>query len=145
MNRWQKTAVFNILVIFFSLSLAVGAVTAIGITIGFSKASAGMGFLGFLGLLGLQPVLFRKDASKVSYDERDLLIGRKAVILGFTASYLFFVFACMGCWWYAKEDGMINVRVLPLIVFGGYIMSELFRSTSLLVLYAKGAKEKHNE
>jgi hypothetical protein len=145
MNRWQKIAVFNILVIFFSLSFTVGAVTAIGITIGFSKASAGMGFLGFLGLLGLQPVLFRKDKSKVSYDERDALIGRKAVILGFTASYLFFVFACMGCWWYARADGMINVRVLPLIVVVGYMISELFRSTSLLIMYGRGAKEGHNE
>ena len=145
MNRWQKIAVFNILVIFFSLSFTVGAVTAIGITIGFPTAYAGMGFLGFLGLLGLQPVLFRKDKSKVSYDERDALIGRKAVILGFTASYLFFVFACMGCWWYARADGMMDVRILPLIVAGGYIAAELTRSASLLILYGRGAKEEHNE
>ena len=145
MNRWQKIAVFNILVIFFSLSLAVGAVTAIGITKGSPKANAGMGFLGFLGLLGLQPVLFRKDKSKVSFDERDLLISRKSVIFGFTASYLFFVFACMGCWWYARADGMINVRILPLIVVCGGVISELFRSASLLILYARGAKEGRNE
>ncbi len=145
MNRWQKIAVFNILVIFFSLSLAIGAVTAIGITKGFPKAYAGLGFLGLCGLLGLQPVLFRKDKSKVSFDERDLLISRKSVIVGFTASYLFFVFACMGCWFFAKADGMIDVRVLPLIVVCGYMISELFRSASLLILYAKGAKEKHNE
>ena len=145
MNRWQKIAVFNILVIFFSLSLAIGAVTAIGITKGFPKAYAGLGFLGLCGLLGLQPVLFRKDKSKVSFDERDLLIFRKTALIGFTASYLFFVFACMGCWWYARADGMINVVVLPLIVVGGYIASELFRSASLLILYARGAKEGHNE
>lgn len=141
MNRWQKIAVFNILVIFFSLSLAVGAVTAIGITKGFPKAYAGLGFLGLCGLLGLQPLLFRKDKAKVSFDERDLLIGKKAALIGFTASYLFFVFACMTCWWYARADGMINVRVLPLIVVGGYIASELFRSVSLLILYARGGKD----
>ena len=145
MNRWQKIAVFNILVIFFSLSLAVGAVTAIGITKGFPKAYAGLGFLGFCGLLGLQPWLFRKDKTKVSFDERDLLIHRKTALVGFTASYLFLVFACMGCWWYARADGMIDVRILPLIVVGGYIALELFRSASLLILYARGAKEEHNE
>ncbi len=145
MNRWQKTAVFNILVIFFSLSFTIGAVTAIGITKGFPKAYAGFGFLGFLGLLGLQPVLFRKDKSKVSFDERDLLISRRSVILGFTASYLFFVLACMGCWWYARADGMINVRVLPQIVVCGYMISELTRSTSLLIMYGRGSKEEHNE
>ena len=145
MNRWQKIAVFNILVIFFSLSFTVGAVTAIGITIGFPRAYSGLGFLGFCGLLGLQPWLFRKDKSKVSFDERDLIISRRSVILGFTASYLFFVFACMGCWFFAKADGMINVVVLPLIVVCGYMISELFRSASLLILYARGAKEEHNE
>ncbi len=145
MNRWQKTAVFNILVIFFSLSFTIGAVTAIGITIGFSKASPGMGFLGFLGLLGLRPLLFRKDKSKVSFDERDLLISRKAVTLGFTASYLFFVFACMGCWWYARADGMMDVRVLPLIMVGGYIAAVLTGSASLLIMYGRGSKEGHHE
>jgi len=145
MNRWQKIAVFNILVIFFSLSLVIGAVTAIGITKGFPKAYAGLGFLGLCGLLGLQPLLFRKDKAKVSFDERDLQISKKAILLGFTASYLFFVFACVGCWWYAKDDGMINVKVLPFIVFGGGMISELTRSASLLILYARGNKEEDNE
>ena len=40
---------------------------------------------------------------------------------------------------------MINVRVLPLIVVCGYFISELFRSASLLILYARGAKEQNNE
>lgn len=141
MNRWQKIAVFNILVIFFTLSLTAGAVTAIGITKGFPKAYAGTAFLGLCGLLGFQPFLFRKDKGKVSFDERDLVISRKSVILGFTVSYLFFVFACMGCWWYARADGMIDVKVLPVILFGGYIMSELFRSASLLIMYGRGAKD----
>jgi hypothetical protein len=98
-----------------------------------------------LGLLGFQPFLFRKDKGKVSFDERDSQISRRSVIFGFTASYLFFVFACMGCWWYARADGMINVRVLPVIVVCGYMISELFRSTSLLIMYGRGAKEEHNE
>ena len=140
MNRWQKIAWFNLTVIVVSLLLAGTAISTLTIIVGMPGALGGLGFLGFLGLLGLQPVLFRKDKSKVSYDERDMLISRKAVILGFTVSYLFFVFACMGCWWYAQADGMIDVRVLPLIVLGGYIASEFTRSISLLVQYGRGGK-----
>ena len=143
MNRWQKIAWFNLTVIVVGLLLAGAAIGTLAIIIGMPGALGGFGFLGFLGLLGLQPVLFRKDKPKVSYDERDMLISRKSVILGFTISYLFFVFACLGCWWYAQADGMIDVRVLPLIVLGGYIASELTRSISLLVQY--GAKEKSHE
>jgi hypothetical protein len=143
MNRWQKIAWYNLTLIVVSLLLAGAAIGTLTIIIGMPGALGGSGFLGFLGLLGLQPVLFRKGKSKISYDERDAQISRKSVILGFTASYLFFVFACMGCWWYARADGMINIRILPLMVLGGYIASELVRSISLLVQY--GRKEKDHE
>ncbi len=142
MNKTQKIAWYNLIVILVSLTLTGAAVGTLTIIVGMPGAISGFGFLGFLGLLGLQPILFRKDKSKVSFDERDILISRKSVILGFTLSYLFFVFACMGCWWYARADGMIDVKVLPLIVVGGYLTSELSRSITILVQYGRGDKNE---
>jgi len=143
MNRWQKIAWFNLTVIVVSLVLTGATIGTLTITAGMPRALGGLGLLGLCGLLGLEPVLFRKKRGQptVDFDERDLLIGRKAALGAFTVSYIYFVSVCMIIWFVVGSGGVIRVVVLPLIVAGGFITSQLVRSIATLVQYSKGGKD----
>lgn len=95
MNRAQKIAWFNLIVIAASLSISSVVVGVLATVIGMPKALARLGFLGICGLMGLSPFILRKDKCPVSFDERDELIQKRAVLGGFAASYGFFVAVCM--------------------------------------------------
>ena len=60
MNRWQKIAWYNLIIIFVSFSLTAAVVGILALKYGMPKALGGLGALGTLGLLGLSPVLFRE-------------------------------------------------------------------------------------
>ena len=67
MNRAQKIARFNLIVILTALILSV---TAIGVTYFFvglpiHRAFGGFGFMGITGLMGLSPLLYKKGRDKV--------------------------------------------------------------------------------
>ena len=78
MNRMQKIAWFTLIVVSLALGLSVIAFSIGYFIFGLPaiRAVAGFGFIGILGLTGLTPVLFRKDKSKVQFDERDTAIQR---------------------------------------------------------------------
>ena len=82
MNRTQKIAKFNLVVMSIALGLSALAVGVSYFVIGLPirRAVGGLGLLGICGLLGLTPILFRKEPGEVDFDERDLLIQRKAAL-----------------------------------------------------------------
>ncbi len=141
MNRWQKIAWFNLIVITVSLSFSGGAVTIIALIAGFPIALCGLGFLGMCGIMGLTPLFFRKKEGQVDADERDHVIQRKSLLTGYIGSYGFFVIVCMGTWIMYRPKGVVSVNMLPIVVCGGLITMELFRSIALLVQYGRGGKD----
>lgn len=77
MNRFQKLAWFNLIVILIALTLSAIAVSVFYFVVDLPirRALAGFGFMGITGLMGLSPVfLLKKERGKVSFDERDQLI-----------------------------------------------------------------------
>ena len=145
MNRAQKTAWFNLIVISLALGLSVAAF-GIGYFIFGAparRAAAGFGFMGIMGLLGLTPFLFRKDESKVRFDERDLVINRKAAVVAYSILWVLFVAAAMVPWFIIGPDGVITVNYLPWMVFGGMFVVMLVQAIVTLEEY--GWKGKGNE
>jgi len=142
MNRVQKMACFNLFVAAVSLGMSAGAAVIIGLIGGVQKAWLGFSFMGLCGLIALGPIIFRKDASedKVPFDERDLLIQKKASLAGYNASYGFFVAVCMVIWSVVGMKGTIPVLVLPLMVCGGLCTLMFTQSLTLLVQYKRGRK-----
>jgi hypothetical protein len=137
MNGSQKRAWFNLIVITVSLTLTAAAVGVLAATVGMPATKAGFAFLGLLGLMGLEPILFRKKRSQpaVEFDERDLQIDKRAALGAFAGSYLFFVAACMATWFVVGFNGKVSVNLLPLIVVGGAVTSQIIRSIAILVQY----------
>jgi len=142
MNRAQKIARFNLIVILTALILSV---TAIGVTyffVGF--AFGGFGFMGITGLMGLSPLLYKKERDKVSLDERDQLINYRAVLAAYSVFWLVFTAACMIPWWIIGPSGSISVNVsvnvLPIMLFGIGITLMLVHSSVILVQYGRQDK-----
>lgn len=149
MNRSQKIACFNLVVILISLILCVIAVAVLAF-IAFvverplRGALGGLGFIGIIGFAGLSPLLFRKAKGQVEFDERDQFYNMRAWFLGFCASYLLFVIVCMATWFIRGPKGTISVNVLPLTVMGGFLALMLVHSLAILGQYGwreKGEKE----
>jgi len=143
MNRAQKIAWFNLIVVFTSLSLCSIAVGVLAFVADFpiSRALAGFGFIGLVGLCGLSKSFFRKDKGQVTFDERDLLIQKKAKAASYTAFWVLFVVAAMVPFFILGPEGVISVKMLPAMIFGGIVVLVLVESIVILAEYGLGGKE----
>jgi len=148
MNRWQKIAWYNLVVVLISLVLCGIAVTVLAYLASVAErplraALGGLGFLGVIGFAGLSPFLFRKTKGQVEFDERDQLYNMRAWFAGYCASYLFFVVVCMTTWFIYGPKGAISVNILPLTALGGLMALILVHSLAILGQYgwtSKGEK-----
>lgn len=127
----QKRAWF-VIVVFLA---AVAGVIALIPFAGIRAWSA----LGVFGLAGLTPLLFRggRESGEVASDERDEMILKRATLMGFGASYVWFVLGCMGAWAYSMLRGRQTIRidVLPFVVVFGLIVCFVTRAAGILYLY----------
>jgi len=145
MNRAQKIARYNLIIIVASLAIGSVAIGILAILRGMPKALGGLWFLGICGLIGLSPILFRKKRGEVSFDERDQLIHKRATLVAYSVFWVFFAAACMIPWWILETGARIRVVVLPVMFAAGFVIVNLVRSVAILVQYRWGAKEKNHE
>jgi hypothetical protein len=145
MNRAQKMAWFNLVVILTGLvlsSIAVAVLAFLAFVFGlpFRAALGGLGFIGIIGCTGLSPLLFRKAKGKVEFDERDRLFQQRAWFAGYGASYLFFFIVCMTTWFFYGPKGTVSVNMLPLTAIGGLMALILVHSLAILGQYGRRDK-----
>ena len=143
MNRAQKIALYNLIVIIASLTITGAAIGILAIVYGMPKALGGLGFLGIGALIGLSRILFRKKRGEISFDERDLLIFRRAAFAAYSTFWFLFTAACMIPWWILETGASIRVVVLPCMLAGGFVIVQLIQSIAILVQYGwtgKGEK-----
>ena len=96
------------------------------------------------GLLWLLPYIqhkFRKDKKKITFDERDQLIHKRAVMVSYVALWLYFVAACVITWCIVGPNGSISVNVMPLMLVGGLVLFNCVQSLASLIQYGRGAKD----
>jgi hypothetical protein len=137
MNRAQKIARFNLVVILTSLILSLTAICLLYFAVGLSiqRALGGFGLIGICGLTAFSPLLYKKDPGKVSSDERDLLIQRKASLGAYSIFWFLFVLAAMIPFLILGPKGTISVKYLPAMVFAGMITVMLVQSIVTLEEY----------
>jgi hypothetical protein len=141
MNRAQKIALYNLIVIIASLTITGAAVGILSIVHGMPQALGGLRFLGIVGFVGLSPILFRKKRGQLGFDERDLLIHKRATIAAYSIFWVFFTAACITPWLALDCGATIRVVVLPCILASGFIIVQLVQSIAILVQYGWGGKE----
>ena len=89
MKRIQKIAWFLVITTSLGFVLSCIAVAILYVKFGMPKAIAGLGFMGIAGLGGFSPLIFKKDKGKVTFDERDKQIKRRASLAGFGTFFIF--------------------------------------------------------
>jgi len=140
MNRVQKIAWSFVVTISVAFLLSCIAIAILYVKVGMPKALAGLGFMGIAGLGGFSTLIFQTEKGKVTLDERDRLINRRAALAGFGTSYLLVGIACMIPFFILGPKASISVTWLPCI-FGGVGLSMFFvHSVAILFQYGWAGK-----
>ncbi len=95
------------------------------------------------GLFWLFPFIcgkLSKGKKKVSFDERDQLIHKKAVMVAYVVLWLYFVAVSVIAWCIVGPHGSISVNVMPLTLLGGLAIFNVVLSVTTLVQYGWGGK-----
>ena len=102
------------------------------------------GIVIWFGLFWLFPFIekkFHKGQNKVTFDERDQLIHKKAVMAAYVVLWLYFVAVCVIAWCIVGPHGSISVNVLPLTLLGGLVIFTLVQGVASLIQYGRGGKD----
>ncbi|MFC1490577.1 hypothetical protein ACFL6K_05145 [Candidatus Latescibacterota bacterium] len=161
MNRFEKIAWYNLVVVLASTLLFLAVFFSIRSSFPLNiSLKISFSAFGLLGFLGLWPTLFKKmpgidnyainngisNLYGAEFDERDMLIGRRAFSHGFGAFWLVLVFSVMITWVFlrfirgggsdaAQMFVTIDVDLMPLILIPGLIIIMLARSLSTIFQY----------
>jgi hypothetical protein len=142
MNRYQKIAWFNLVV----LAAAIAATsTAVAVEFQVRGYSAmGWWFVTLLALLKFTPHLFKRPQSPggVVSDERDDLILKRAVSYAWTAFWWLFVALCFLSFLIIGPESFVPTITLPLIALGAGLFLKAACSVAVLALYARGGTDE---
>ena len=95
------------------------------------------------GLFWLFPFIcgkLSKGKKKVSFDERDQLIHKKAVMVAYVVLWLYFVAVSVIAWCIVGPHGSISVNVMPLTLLGGLAIFNVVLGLATLIQY--GGRDK---
>lgn len=145
MNRLQRIARFNFIVVLTALVLSGVTIFVFHFIVGLpiQRALGGFGFIGICGLTGFSNLIYRKKREAVSFDERDLMIQRKATIGAYSIFWFLFVLAAMIPFFVLGPDGVVSVKYLAAMVFGG--MTTVMLVQSIVTLEEYGWRNNDNE
>ncbi len=142
MNRYQKLAWFNLIVITATIIITS---TAVAIEIHMRGYSTiGGWFVAILVLLKFKPFLFKKPQGEdtVVCDERDILIINRAKSFAYTTFWIVFVVSSLAVHIFMGMGPKSSVPTitLPLMAVGGALFMKILCSTAILVQYGRGNK-----
>jgi len=145
MNRAQKMAWFNLIVVAITIGVTAAVVISLTLSYGMPSALVGLGFGGIVVFSLISPLIFRekKLPRQVSFDERDEQIQRRARAASDSASLALFLAVCIGVWFVAGSNGSVPAMALPFMVCWAFVTGKLTESVAVLVQYGwrdKGEK-----
>jgi len=141
MNRYQKLAWWNLIVITFTIIITTAAI-AIEVHIrGYS--TLGIFFLAPLILLQYNRYLFNKPQSTggVVSDERDSFIVQRATSFAYKSFWFVFFASSLAVHIFKGWGrGSVQAGILPLMAIGGALFMKIMCSVSILIQYGRGEK-----
>jgi len=139
MNRAQKSAWFGLAI--STLLLIFFAPRAIFATPG-SLLIKLLWLSPALGFFVLLIFLFRiKSQDRVSFDERDSCIDRKALIIAFSSTVALLIGACMIGLFTSEPISSIPILLLPALLYTLFIAFITAYSVAILIQYGRGGKD----
>jgi hypothetical protein len=95
----------------------------------------------FVALTVFAPIFLRKKKGQIDFDERDLMIDRRAMVIAFGSTYAFFIAVCFTTWVVAGLDSLIPAYWLGRIVLGGWITAIVAHALTTLICYGRGGTD----
>jgi len=141
MNRYQKLAWFNLIVIATTI-IVTSTVVAIELRIrGYS--TIGPCFVLIMALMKLNPFLFKKPKgpSSVVCDERDSLIVNRAAAVAYKLFWIVLVMSSFSLFLLIGPRNSVPTITLPLMVIGGGLFMKIVCSVAILVQYGWGSND----
>ena len=140
MNRYQKLAWWNIIVIIFTIIITTTAIAIEFRIRGYS--TLGIYFIAPLVLLKFNRFLFKKPQSKwgVVSDERDSIIVKRAVSFAYTVFWIVFILSSFLLFVLLGPRSSVPTITLLLMALGGGIFMKIICSVAILVQYGWGSK-----
>ncbi len=141
MNKYQKIAWFNLIVIMTTIIITTTAIAIEFRIRGYS--TIGLWFIGILALLKFTPFMFKKPESRsgVVCDERDSLIRKRALSFAYTTFWIVFVLLSYLLFIIIGPKNSVPTMTLPLMAFGGALFMKIVCSVAILVQYGRGEKD----
>lgn len=143
MNRAQKIAWVFVGTTSLAVVVTIAFIAILYFRFGMPKALYGFGAIGVAGLGGFAPLFIKKDKGKVTFDERDKLINKRATLAGFTGAYMFVIAACVTPFFILGPQGNISVKWLAQIPIGACVIT--FFAHSIAILSQYGWRNKNYE
>ncbi|MFC1793186.1 hypothetical protein ACFL3Q_06325 [Planctomycetota bacterium] len=140
MNRYQKLAWWNLIVITATIILTTTAIIIEFHIRGYSEI--GLYFIAPLVLLRFNPFLFKKPQSEggVVSDERDNFIKKRALSFAYTTFWIVFFLSSFLLFIFLGPRSSVPTITLPLMVFGGALFMKIVCSAAILVQYGRTGK-----
>ena len=93
-------------------------------------------WLNVMAILGV----FKK--AKPSYDERDLMISKRSLAIGYFVMSIYFITAGMFICWRFDPTGSIRPVLLLAVIFGGLILFVMTQCVAALIQYGREGKHE---
>jgi len=138
MNRYQKLAWWNLIVITTTIIMTTTAIAIEFHIRGFS--TIGFWFITPLVILKFNRFLFKKPKgqNQVVSDERDSLIIKRSVSIAYTTFWIVLVAASFLSFLIIGPRNSVPTITLPLMVIGGGLFMKIVCSTAILAQYGRG-------
>lgn len=144
MNKTQRCALFtlsiSIVLIAFGIIIFNSMFTPGDRTAGVKLVKVWMWLILAVSAGGAVFVHFRRRASEVNNDERDIYVKKNAVFVSFISLWILLFTASLIPGFIAGDEGSIPVPLLPIINMGVFLIAMLVYSISILVQYNWGNK-----
>ena len=142
MNRWQKIAWFNLVVIVAGSVISVvaaGTLPPEERLVPPNRVTVVI-VISFV-LVGMSKTIFRKADKGVDFDERDGQIHRRAKLFGWTGCGLGMVASTLVCYFAVGPMGSFPPLALPIIPLVGVGLYIIVGSVAALILYGRGGEK----
>ena len=142
MNRWQKIAWFELIVIVAGSVISViaaGTLPPEERLMPPNRVTVVI-IISFV-LVGMSKTIFRKADKGVDFDERDGQIHRRANLFGWTGFGLGMAATIMVCYFAVGPRGSFPPLALPVIPLVGVAIYMIVASVAALILYGLGGEK----
>lgn len=146
MNRWQKIAWFNLIVILAGSVISVVAAGALppDERLVPPNCLSAVIIISFV-LVAMAKTIFRKADKAVDFDERDGQIHRRAKLLAWTGFGLGMAATTMVCYFAVGPIGSFPPLALPIIPLVGVGLYIVASSVAALIQYGWAVKERSHD